>query len=362
MNKLPVLIFIATLLLFYSAGKAQNIRSYSNEFLSLGVGARGLAMGTAQAASTSDATAAYWNPAGLNNLKQIELSLMHAEWFAGIAKYDYLGFAMPIADNSRFIGLSAIRLGIDDIPNTLYLVQPDGSINYNNITTFSAADYGFLLSYAQPFKKIKFGANAKIVYRQVGSFANSIGFGIDAGMQYNPNNKLMLGLTIKDLTTTFNAWKFNFTEQEKQALALTNNLIPSNSVELTGQRAILALAYKLSIGKKASILAELNTDLTFDGKRNTLIKTNVVSIDPHLGMEFGYNNFIFLRAGINNIQQQKSETSNSQILTLQPNAGIGIKIKEAQIDYALTGFNQINNGIYSHVISLKVAFGKQKSE
>src|SRR6185369_18058808 len=90
-------------------------RKYSNEFLNIGAGARGLAMGSAQVASASDATAGYWNPAGLVGVKDHpNLNLMHAEYFAGIAKYDYGALAIPINDNKRTIAVSVLRFAVDE--------------------------------------------------------------------------------------------------------------------------------------------------------------------------------------------------------------------------------------------------------
>src|SRR4030095_3550031 len=98
-------------------------------------------MGSAQIATVSDGTAGYWNPAGLVNVKDYpQLNLMHAEYFAGIGKYDYASLAIPLKDNKRVLGLSLLRFAVDDIPNTIFLVESDGTINYNNITSFSAAD------------------------------------------------------------------------------------------------------------------------------------------------------------------------------------------------------------------------------
>src|SRR3954470_13132881 len=117
-------------------------RKYSNEFLNIGAGARGLAMASAQVASVSDGTAGYWNPAGLVNVKDNpQLNLMHAEYFAGIGKYDYGSLAIPLKDNKRVLGISLLRFAVDDIPNTVFLVESDGTINFSNIKTFSSADY-----------------------------------------------------------------------------------------------------------------------------------------------------------------------------------------------------------------------------
>src|SRR5215217_4043939 len=174
-------------------------RKYSNEFLNIGAGARGLAMGSAQVASVSDGTAGYWNPAGLTGVKdKPQLSVMHAEYFAGIGKYDYASIAIPTTGNKRVVGITALRFAVDDIMNTLFLVEPDGSINYNNIQAFSSADYAFILSLAQKLKQngnknLNFGVNAKVIHRSVGSFAKAWGFGIDAGLQLK-KDKWQFGL------------------------------------------------------------------------------------------------------------------------------------------------------------------------
>src|SRR6187402_2549999 len=157
--------YLTLLILFASLTTYSQFRKYSNEFLNIGAGARGLAMGGAQVASTQDGTSGYWNPAGLTGIKDYPvLSLMHAEYFAGIGKYDFISMAIPMTDKKRTLGISVLRFGVDDIPNTLFLIEPDGSINYNNVRSFSSADYAFLLSYAQTIRKsetknFSFGVN-----------------------------------------------------------------------------------------------------------------------------------------------------------------------------------------------------------
>jgi hypothetical protein len=171
----PYTFGVALVLLSFSFTSAAQFRKYSNEFLNIGAGARGLAMGSAQVASVADGTAGYWNPAGLVGVKdKPQVNVMHAEYFAGIGKYDYASIAVPTPGNKRVIGITALRFAVDDIMNTLFLVEPDGSINYNNIKAFSSADYAFLLSLAQKLKesdrqKLNFGLNAKIIHRNVGS-------------------------------------------------------------------------------------------------------------------------------------------------------------------------------------------------
>ncbi len=206
---------------------AQAVRKYSNEFLKIGVGARAAAMGNAMTGIVDDATAGYWNPGGLCLApKAPELALMHSEYFAGIAKYDYIGFTMPIGDNRHF-GASVIRLGVDDIPNTLNLVDPNGNIDFSAVQTFSVADLAAVLSVAQHFEALgglDVGANVKVINRSVGKFATAWGFGFDIGARWN-KGPLQLGLMLSDVTSTFNAWSFN-TELLEKTFVETGNIIP----------------------------------------------------------------------------------------------------------------------------------------
>src|ERR1700744_1710483 len=195
---------------------------YSNEFLNIGAGARGLAMASAQVASGNDATAGYWNPAALANMRggEPQLSLMHAEYYAGVGKYDFASLALPLKDNKRTLGLTLLRFAVDDIPNTIFLVQPDGTVNFSNITTFSSADYALLISLAQQQKTwgdktINLGVNAKIIHRTAGDIASAWGFGFDAAAQIVGKN-WQVGVVAKDVTTTFNAWSYNFDEAMRE--------------------------------------------------------------------------------------------------------------------------------------------------
>ena len=344
-------------------------RKYSNEFLNIGAGARGLAMGNAQVASADDATAGYWNPAGLTGVKDNpNAGIMHAEYFAGIAKYDYASLAIPVQDNKRTLGFSLLRFAVDDIPNTLFLVEPDGSINYNNIQTFSSADYAFLFSFAQKLKEtettgVSVGANAKVIYRKVGKFATAWGFGLDAGIQMH-GEKWRAGLVARDITSTFNAWSFKFTEKEKEVLYLTNNDIPVRSTELTAPRLVLGGGYQFNVGSSVKLLAEANVDFTFDGKRNTVLSGNTVSVDPHLGLEAGIKDVFFVRAGITNFQQALADgdtLNQKKVWIYQPSLGAGFKINNVMLDYAFSNLANQSNPLFTHIFSLRINFIKKEN-
>ena len=336
---------------------------FSNEFLAIGAGARAHGLSGALVASVDDGSAGYWNPAGLASLSSnFQLAAMHAEWFAGIGKYDYLSVARTLKSEKRksAIGFTLIRFGVDNIPNTFNLVNPDGSVNFDNVTPFSAADYAFMASYgtALAVPGLSAGGTVKIIHRRVGKFAVAWGFGIDLGLQYRAGKNWLFGITARDVTSTFNAWQFSFTDQEQAVLALTGNEIPDNSLEVTRPRISLGSAYKTRIGNHISLLTEFDLDITTDGQRNTLINTDVVSIDPKFGIEAGYRDFVFVRGGVGNFQKATSNDPNnlSTVVTVQPNMGIGVRVGRFGIDYALTDIGDVSQTLYSHVFTLLIDF------
>ena len=328
---------------------------FSNEFLSIGVGARALGMSNAQVSQVADATAGYWNPAGLlDQPAKYDFSLMHAEYFAGIAKYDYIGFSTPI-DSLNHIGVSVIRFGVDDIPDTRFLYDANGAINYDNIRFFSASDYAFLFSYARRVKGIKglkLGANFKLIHRIAGPFARAWGYGLDAGAQLNLK-QWRFGLMVRDLTGTFNAWSHS-SELLADVYTQTGNIIPENSVEITLPKAIFGISRLFYLGKRLGLLAAADFDMTFDGKRNVPIKSDFVSIDPHMGLELNYREIIYLRGGVGNIQEIK-DFSGGTSTSFQPNFGVGMRIKMVVLDYALPDIGDQSASLYSHVFSLHVS-------
>lgn len=349
--------FVLFVLLGLTCSISGFAQKYSNEFLSIGVSARAQAMGNSVIASVSDVTAGYWNPAGLANFsadKGLQLGAMHAEWFAGVGKFDYLAATMPLANRNKRIGLSLIRFGIDGIPNTLSLYEEDGSINYSNVVEFSAADYAFITSYAQKMKSkegssLNIGGNVKIIRRVIGTFAGSWGFGIDLGAQYQKGN-LRLGAVARDITSTFNAWNITFSERDKQVLLENSNELPDvNSVEVTRPQILLGIAYSFRI-KNLLFLPEFNLVATTDGKRNTLIKGDPISLDPTLGLEVNYNDFLFFRAGVNQFQKE-TDFQNDEYLTARPSIGVGMNLGRLVVDYAFTDVGDSQNR-FSHVVSL----------
>ena len=359
-------IFFLVILSVLFATNSQAQVKYSNDFLKIGVGARAHGMGLAQVAAVNDLTGAYWNPAGLSGMAApFQIGVMHAEWFAGIASYDYLGFAKSLdSEKESVIGLTVIRLGIDQIPNTLRLYEKDGSINYDNLSEFSAADYAIMGSFARKIKigekNLRIGGNAKVIRRVIGSFANSWGFGLDLAALYEVKN-WRFSLVGRDITTTFNAWSFNLREDEKEIFELTGNEIPVSSVEITRPTFSFGSAFTKQFGENVSFVTAFDFDLTTDGQRNTLISSKGINIDPRLGFELGYKKFLYIRGGVNNFQRAKDDnTFETTVLTFQPNFGIGLKFGRLKLDYALTDPGNLSQALYSNIFSLILDLKQKK--
>jgi hypothetical protein len=335
---------------------ALSAQKYSNEFLNIAVGARAQGMGGAVVANVNDVTGGYWNPASLANLERkdgLQVGLMHTDWFAGISNYDYLGFALPAANGKRTIGVSVVRFGIDGIPNTLSLYDSESNLNYDNVTSFNANDYAFIGTYAQKLAfgggNLSVGGNVKVVRRIIGKFANSWGFGADLGAQYRKGN-FAAGIVLRDITNTFNSWSFSFTNAEKEVLGITGNAIPISSTELTRPTISFGTSYKKTF-KKFSVLGEADAIVTTDGKRNVLLRGNTLSLNPAVGLELGYDNLVFLRAGVSNFQKDNTFDKNSFWIA-QPSIGAGLKIRGVHLDYAYTNVGSSEARFYSNTVSL----------
>lgn len=285
---------------------------------------------------------------------------MHAEYFAGIAKYDYMAVSKRIDSNS-VAGISLLRFGVDNIPNTLDLVDANGNIDYNRISTFNAVDFAAILSYARKIPQLKgidVGGNFKIIRRKLGDFGGAWGFGLDAGAMYNYKGWKFAAMA-RDITGTFNAWSYTLSDKDIATFQQTGNEIPSSAIEVTAPKLILGAARTFLFWKeRISVLGEVNFINTFDGKRNTVIKTNLWSLEPAFGAEVGYKGFVYLRGGIGNIQKQLNDKATQFITTMQPNFGVGINYKIFTLDYALTDIGDRSIALYSNIFSLKINFNK----
>ena len=310
MKLLPIiyLCLLATYVIGLSTGYAADEGAHAAEFLSHGVGARALGMGGAFVAIADDATATYWNPAGLTKVKKHSFSAMYSDTFStgdgswlsrGLVTYNFLNYVYQIEDIGS-VGLSWIRLGIDDIPRTTFIdVNNNGFLgdfqdkNGNGIKEegepyidkpeiaeyFSNTDNALLISYArQVHPMVAVGGNFKLLNQSI--FENSgNGFGIDIGLIAEPYKGLRVGAMLLDATGTQIRWDTADTPTFTRI-----------------RRFRLGAAYQFTVPRlgKGAIGADIETDqadLEVGGGGGGLV--------PRIGAEYWLFNIVALRGGWN---------------------------------------------------------------
>lgn len=350
------LVVLYTILMAISTNAQVTAPSYSNEYLNIGVGARALALGNSSLADPIPEEAGFWNPSFLTNLDSgRHLSLMHSEYFGGVASFDYVAYSSNW-NESLNASLSLIRLGVDDIPDTRLLYDASGRIDYNQIDFFSAADYALILSGARKFSSLgdlSLGANVKLIYRRAGDFASAYGMGMDIGT-FKQVGEFVVSAMIKDVFSTFTIWSHS-QELLDEVYASTGNSLNKSSTELTLPQVQLGLSRSLFSTEDLNLKSMMGVQTTFDGKRNTLINSKLVSIDPALGFELGYKEIVFVRTGFSKFQkvflldEWRAEWS----------FGSGINYKALKFHYALNRSNGFLSSHYSHSVSLNLRLNSQ---
>lgn len=305
------------------------IGKYAGEFLSLGVGGRALGMGGAAVALAQDATAGYWNPAGLTALAYPEITLMHDEQFGSLVNYDYGAVALPVAPRAT-LALSIIRLGVDDIPDTRNAgVDIDGNVTYDpdrfsridpqRVTYFSAADWAFLLSYARKeSEEFSYGGTVKFIRRELGD-DGATGVGFDVGASYRPMDGLILGANAQDVTTTFLSWDTG-----------TNELI-SPTLKVGAAYLLDALGGRF--------VPAVDLDFRFENRREaSLVHAGPLSADARAGLEYQIADLAAVRVGYTDVGQ----------VTF----GAGLRLPRLHVDYSFAKFDGIDQLGNTHRVSL----------
>lgn len=364
---------------------------YGSDFLSAGVGARAMAMGQTQTAISEDATSLFWNPAGLMQLHQPDLFLMHSERFAGTVAYDFIGFAWPLSTNEAsspgtetpnsqnetlapqaVVAFGVIRQGVDGIQNTLNAWDPERNRPREDaesfIEEFNVSDMAFYLSYAQSLRlaskplstkslQITAGASLKAIHHNLGPFANAWGYGLDAGIQAR-TEKWRLGLQVTDLLPMMKFWTV-----DSEALAPLQteygDLLPTGKNEKVLPALRLGLARKISFSETFSgpmsqieLLVSSDIQLRAENRKAYFINLGRISLEPHVGLEGSYRNIVYIRTGLTDFILPDGDK-----ISMTPSVGTGLKLGKLRIDYGFTDFSGYASDLgVTHRISIGYAF------
>jgi hypothetical protein len=162
----------------WSAQLFEKVGTVGAQFLKVGVGARGVAMGEAFVAVADDASATYWNPAGIATIQGSQFSLNHATWPAELS-HEYAAYVFSYKFIPGAIGVSATVLQMDPIPETTEY-KPEGT-GYQ----FDAGSMAFGLSYARMLTdRFSFGITGKYIHEGLADYAGSA-WAVDLGTLYN---------------------------------------------------------------------------------------------------------------------------------------------------------------------------------
>lgn len=329
-----------------------SLAKYGNEILGVGGGARALAMGSAYTGLANDVTAAYWNVAGLSSIKTPEIIYMHSERFDGIVGYDYGAIAFPLQENRGVLGVSFFRQGVDGIANTLNAWDTEKNRPVQDeelvITTFSATDLAFLVSFAKQLpSNLSVGFSAKIIHQRLGPFANAWGYSLDAGIKYK-TSFMDIGASVHDLTTMQKIWSVS--EDEFEGFQETfNDSIPSGENEFVLPSVRLGASKSLSINDFDFAVA---TDLVlfFDNRQTYYLNLSSMSIEPHIGAEVSYKKRLAARFGLTDFIDDPVSG-----FSLSPTFGLGLHVKSFDLDYGFAGLAGTSSALgYTHRISLTV--------
>lgn len=320
---------------------------YAGAFMENGGGARALGMGAAFTAVADDPSTTFWNPAGLAGVTRRELLLMHSERFGDLVDRDFAAFVQPVGwrllgGESAGIGVSLIRLGVDDIPFTNHLeddldTNDDGTVDdeellglfglQDQIRYKSDQEFGLLLSYGEQKGAWRLGGSLKFVRQSIGPYS-SLGVGADlAVLRPAIWRRLDFGLKLQDVTTTYLSWSTGHNE------VITPAIVPG-------------LAWRQPVAKwDLDVTLAASVETRFDNRGEAdQYSSGAMSANSHVGMELGFSRKVFVRTGFDGGFDAGHFA-----------AGAGFLLEPLTIDYAYAG-DALEIDEVTHRVSLSVRF------
>ncbi|MBA65779.1 MAG: hypothetical protein CMG55_08265 [Candidatus Marinimicrobia bacterium] len=319
---------IPILALFLSISFTQTVSKTGTtaaQFLKIGIGARALGMGGAYSAVSNDATALYWNPAGLASIKKNEIILDHQDWILDV-DLDFIGGSYNTPFGTIGAAISAMYMGEMEVTTTH---SPEGTGE-----KFNAGSIMGQLTFSRSLTdRFSFGISTKIIRESIyNSKAN--GLALDLGTLYDTQIPgLTMGMSISNYGTKMQMEGRDLLLQTEVDPSLESDPININANFAT-DRFELPLIFRFGLAYKKSLPNNLSILFAVDALHPN---DNTESIN--LGSELTFKDFLFLRSGLANLYQRDSISGVS--------IGCGIKLKISNtyyhIDYTYVDMGPLGN-------------------
>lgn len=308
-------------------GNVSNVGTSAAVFLNIGVGARAVSMGGAYTAVASDASALYWNPAGISQCRHPEVTFTHLNWLLDIY-HDYAGAVLPM--NQHTFGIGVTYLGMPD-QKVRTIEDPEGNGDF-----YHASDMALAVTYAFRFTdRFAMGISAKYIRQQIYNCSGSAG-AIDLGAFYTPSMIpwLKLGMQIANFGTDIRLDGSDLDQKiDIDPVHHSNTRLPA---------ALETDAFSLPLIFRFGLAMDI-----IDTKKNKLL-TAIDLVHPsnnteslNIGMEYVFRDAFALRAGHQSVFERDYRTSGG--LTL----GTGLTFYSGEmliiLDYAYRDFGILDN-------------------
>lgn len=296
-------------------------------FLTIGQGARSIAMGSAFVGVSNDVSSIYWNPAGLTKAEGVQIMFDHTQWIADV-KYNFLAASYNLGDLGT-VGVSFLSSNIGEMKVTT-VEQPNGTGE-----TFSATDMAISLAYAiQLTDRFSIGFNPKFIYQGIWKMS-ATAFALDLGVQYiTPFDDAILAMSISNFGTKMQLLgNSNLVLYDPDPFGTGNNgKIPAY---LETNSWSLPLNFRVGISYQPIKIQEHSLLVAVDAAHPSDDYESV-----NFGAEYAYNDFVFIRGGYKALFLQDSEEKFT--------VGFGLKQQllnnvSLRIDYAYQNFGRFSD-------------------
>jgi hypothetical protein len=330
-RKLLILVIQIVLLLTLGAQGSDfnKVGTTAAQFLKIEVGARALGMGGCFGALANDASTLYWNPAGMAQLNQMELSFTHTQWIADIS-HGFAGFVLPVSENNTF-GLSFTYQSMDEMEQTT-IAQPKGTGLY-----YDAQDIAVGLSYARRMiSHILFGITAKMIHQSIWN-ETAMGFAVDLGLLLETG---ISGIKVAMVMTNFGTDM----QMDGRDLIRAYDQVPESASNPKAASKLSTESWPLPTNLRISIMSDIiGSEHSFIHNADNRVTLIVDATHPNdnpehynVGIEYGLFENYFLRAGYRGNTDEEGLTLGAGV-----NIGIGGET-DLTVNYAYADFGVFN--------------------